>query len=277
MTGWTITFAILIIGLIAIFGINPLAETVDPERTLIEQPGVYVTETKRMPDGTYMVAVRTPMPGVKAKMVKWWFTDYMQTSEHYKRWHPTAHVWMDWENKTPGEIVGASHLVHEYIGDEMNKLRIQFIPAERMFGYDPNEQGMFVLCARPGLLEAPIYGGKMCHIVRDNDDGAEMRSRFWLGHVGKREGNEEVGSIEGLIGNTALARMIGVRPRGAEALKQHAIEEMSTLASFLPELYRQETSPEAVNTELAESTVKDVSEHNRLNATAHLKMKEPGN
>lgn len=235
-----VAFTILVL-LIAIFGVSPLSETVDPEATIIEESGQYVTETKRMPDGTYLVAVRTDMPDVKAAMVKWWFTDYMQTPEHYQRWHPTAHVWMDWENKVPGEIVGASHLVHEYIGDEMNKLRIQFIPPEQMFGFDPNEESMFVLCAKPGLLEQPIYGGKMCHIVRDTEDGAEMRSRFWLGHVAKRRGDDEVPSIEGLLGNTALVRMLGVDETSAEALKQHAIEEMSTLASFLPELYQQES------------------------------------
>jgi hypothetical protein len=227
----------LLLVAVAVFGINPLAQTVDPEATVIASMDQYVTETKRMPDGTYMVAVRTPMPGVKAAMVKWWFTDYMRTTEHYQRWHPTDHAWMDWENKVPGEIVGASHLVHEYIGGDMNKLRIQFVPAERVFGYDPNRQGLFALCARPGLLETPVYGGHMCHIVLDSDDGAEMRSRFWLGHVASREGDDEVGSIQGLIGNTALARLVGIRPENAEGLKQHAIEEMSTLASFLPALY----------------------------------------
>ncbi len=236
---WIVSLAILVALSIAIFGIAPWKQTVDPQTTIIESPDTYQTGTQRMPDGTYVVAVRTSMPDVKARMVKWWFTDYMQTTEHYRRWHPTAHVWMDWENKEPGEIVGASHLVHEYIGGVMNKLRIQFIPAEEMFGFDPNVDEMFVLCARPGLLEVPIYGAKMCHIVRDTEDGAEMRSRFWLGHVAKRDGDVEVASIEGVIGNTAIVRMIGVRPNDAEALKQHAIEEMSTLATFLPDLYTQ--------------------------------------
>jgi len=239
MKRWILWGFLLLAGCIVIFGINPWAQTVDSETTIIDAADEYVTETKRMPDGTYMIAVRTPMPGVSAAMVKWWFTDYMQTTEHYKRWHPKDHVWMDWENKVPGEIVGASHLVHEYIGGEMNKLRIQFVPAEELFGYNPNNENMFVLCARPGLLETPVYGGKMCHIVRNNETGAEMRSRFWLGHVARRDGDATVGSIEGVIGNTALARVLGVRPADAEGLKKHAIEEMSTLASFLPQLYAQ--------------------------------------
>ena len=44
---------------------------------------------------------------------------------------------MDWENKEPGEIIGASHLVHEYIGGDLSKLRIQFVNPFEFFGYDP--------------------------------------------------------------------------------------------------------------------------------------------
>jgi len=41
------------------------------------------------------VSAHTPMPGVTPEMVRWWFANYMQTSEHYKRWYPDAHIWMD--------------------------------------------------------------------------------------------------------------------------------------------------------------------------------------
>ncbi len=42
------------------------------------------------------------MPGVSPRMIEWWFGDYMQTTDHYKRWHPRDHVWMSWEDKRPG-------------------------------------------------------------------------------------------------------------------------------------------------------------------------------
>ena len=67
-----------------------------------------------------------------------------------------------------------------------------------------------------------------------------MRSRFWLGIVAKRDGNETVSSIEGLIGNTYLARKIGVSETDALALMNHAIQEMGTLAGFIAELYTEE-------------------------------------
>ncbi|MGB5194623.1 MAG: hypothetical protein WBN70_16680 [Polyangiales bacterium] len=52
-------------------------------------------------------------------MIRWWFGDYMRTTEHYKRWHPRDHVWMSWNHKQPGTHIGAQHLVHEYIGSRL--------------------------------------------------------------------------------------------------------------------------------------------------------------
>eukprot|EP00439_Symbiodinium_sp_Y106_P089102 s1_g1638.t1 len=227
---------------VAIWGFVPFAETIDPDDALAPGYDALETGVKRLSDGTYQVSALTRMPGVKAEMVKWWFTDFLQTSEHYTWWHPTAHVWMDWENKVPGKIVGASHLVHEYIGGEMQKLRIQFVPPEEVLGPMPElDESTFVLCARAGLLEEPLYLAKMCHVVRDTPWGAEMRSNFWMGHVARREGNNPVTSIEGIVGNTALMRFFLLDEWQATALMTHAIEEMGYLSDLLPTLYEQET------------------------------------
>jgi len=174
-------------------------------------------------------------------MVRWWFADFLQTSEHYSWWHPTDHVWMDWENKAPGKIIGASHLVHEYIGGEMSKLRIQFVDPKEFFGHDPNDEETFVICAYPGLLEEPVIGGKMCHVVRNTPWGAEMRSRFWLGYVSERVGNASHQTALTLVANTALARWLALSEEGANGLLRHAIEEMGYLGDLLPELYAKET------------------------------------
>ncbi len=240
--------ALLLAGafIVAIWGLVPFSNTIAPDDALAPGYDGLETGVERLSDGTYHVSALTRMPGVKAKMVKWWFTDFLQTSEHYSWWHPTAHVWMDWENKIPGEIVGASHLVHEYIGGEMQKLRIQFVPPEQVLGPLPElEEGTFVLCAWAGLLEEPIYVAKMCHVVRDTPWGAEMRSNFWMGHVARREGNKAVTSIEGIVGNTALARYILLDEEAAIALMTHAIEEMGYLSDLLPALYARETSARA--------------------------------
>ena len=236
----TSLFLVILIG-VATFGLQPFKTSIDAEATLVKETETYDTEVRRLPDASYLVAVRTPMPGVKADMVRWWFADFLKTTEHYSWWHPEDHVWMDWENKKPGEVIGSSHLVHEYIGSELSKLRIQFIDSSEFFGFNPNDEDTFVICARVGLLEQEINTAKMCHVVRNTQTGAEMRSRFWLGHVAKRDGNETIRSFEGFVGNMALVRLFLIKQQvDPEDLKRHAIEEMSYLAELLPSLYKLE-------------------------------------
>jgi|TARA_B100000902_G_scaffold207157_1_gene197317 hypothetical protein len=230
---------LLLISLL-IFGFKPFKDSLDAEITLIEEVESYQSETRRLSDGSYLVAVRTPMPSVTAEMVRWWFAEFLETTEHYKWWHPSDHIWMDWENKIPGEIIGASHLVHEYIGGELSKLRIQFVNPSEFFGYNPNDENTFVICARAGMLDIEINIAKMCHIVKNNENGSEMRSRFWLGHVASREGNQTIPSITGFMGNMAISRLLAVSKEDAEDLKRHAKEEMSFLAKLLPPLYHSE-------------------------------------
>lgn len=241
-------FTVAIALIVAIWGWNPFSAHRNTTGVLAEGYGAFETGVQRQPNGVLRVRALTRMPNNRAQQVKWWFADYMQTSEHYKRWHPQDHVWMDWENKVPGEIVGASHLVHEYIGGELQKLRIQFVPAEEILGEFEQRADRFVLCARAGELEQPINAATMCHIIRDMPWGAEMRSVFWMGHVAKRASdnpNQTVFSIEGLIGNTALGRWLLVPRANGVALLTHCIQEMGTLADFLPELYRTETNTQS--------------------------------
>ena len=237
----SISLFLIILISVAIFGLQPFKTSIDAEATLVKETETYATEVRRLPDASYLVAVRTPMPGVKAEMVRWWFADFLNTTEHYSWWHPEDHVWMDWENKKPGEVIGSSHLVHEYIGSELSKLRIQFIDSSEFFGFNPNDEDTFVICARVGLLEQEINTAKMCHVVRNTQTGAEMRSRFWLGHVAKRDGNKTIRSFEGFVGNMALVRLFLIEQQvNPEDLKRHAIEEMTYLAELLPSLYESE-------------------------------------
>jgi hypothetical protein len=88
----------------------------------------YLSGVERLADGIPHVAVLTRMPGVSPEMIGWWFGAYLETTDHYRRWHPRDHAWMSWEDKRPGTHVGAKHLVHEYTGGKLNKLRITFVP-----------------------------------------------------------------------------------------------------------------------------------------------------
>jgi len=201
----------------------------------------YASGVERLENGVLHVAVLTRMPGVSPRMIEWWFGEYMQTTEHYKRWHPRDHVWMSWEDKRPGTHVGAKHLVHEYIGGRLNKLRIHFVPHEEFF-HDTLEQapGAVAICARPGLLERPIDLGRMVHLALPRPWGCELHSRFWLGYVRPRNGSRLVEAI----GNFAPVRRSLARVTGGRSLLVHCHEEMTTLAGFLPGLYDSEAAPE---------------------------------
>jgi DAPG hydrolase PhiG domain len=112
---------------------------------------------ERLDNGMVHVAVLTRMPGVTAEMIAWWFGEYMQTSEHYRRWHPTDHVWMGWQDKQPGTHLGAKHLVHEYVGGRLFKLRIHFLPPENFLGNSiASEPERLLICAKISFLNYPL-------------------------------------------------------------------------------------------------------------------------
>jgi len=192
---------------------------------------------RRLWGGTYEVAALVRMPGVSAEMYHWWFTDYLQTTADYKRWHPTDHLWMDWQHKQPGKIIGAHHLVHEYVGGELSKLRIQFVEPEEILGYNPSNDKTKAICAYVGMLESSFNIAEMCHVVRDTPFGAELRSRFWLGTVSDREGGAFKNLLIDLVANNPLSRRLAVGEQQALALLKHATEEMSYLADLLPQIY----------------------------------------
>jgi len=199
----------------------------------------YASGVERLPDGTLHVAVLTRMPGVAPGMIEWWFGEYMQTTEHYRRWHPRDHLWMAWKDKQPGTHVGAQHLVHEYIGGRLNKLRIRFVPPDEFFGDElERHPGAVAICARPGLLERPIDLGRMVHLALPRPWGCELHSRFWLGDVRSRSRAR----IAETIGNLPRLRRVLARTAMGRALEVHCHEEMTTLAGFLPDLYASEAT-----------------------------------
>lgn len=208
------------------------------DRTRLHTPERLAFESgvERLSDGVFHVAVHTPMLGARAEMIAWWFGTYMQTTEHYRMWHPRDHVWMDWEDKSPGTHVGAHHLVHEYIGGRLNRLRISFLDPVEIMGLRATEPGRLFVCARVGLLERRVAVARMVHAAYDTDWGCELRSHFWMGHVE----SELLGGLVQAAGNTTWFRRLAVSHAAAQALEAHCHEEMSTLGRFLPDLYNRE-------------------------------------
>ena len=223
----------------------PLAEV----NRLLE-PGYLPLETgyATLPDGTVQVAALTRFPGASAAMIDWWFGWHGDESDRYKLWHPQAHLYTQWRYLRSGvsgreKYVGNVSYVDEYIGRAINRLAIAFKPPHEL-GLDEDafeKAGVgTAVCARTGLGTSPIEGGSLIHLIRETDDGCEMRSRFWIGrpHVaGLAEGNP----LDRLLQSPFVRGRILPKRLGHDLLI-HCAEEMNHLASFLPALYAQETS-----------------------------------
>ena len=195
---------------------------------------------RRLRDGTVEVASLVSMPGVTSDMFRWWFSDYLQTTEHYRMWHPEDHVWMGWEHKTLGKITGSHHLVHEYIGGDLMKLRIQFAWPQEILGYDPTDENTVAICARVGELESSLNIAEMCHVARNTPSGAELRSRFWLGVISDREATGWQNFLLSLLANNPISRQFAVSETEGINLHKHCMEEMSYLADLLLAIYKED-------------------------------------
>ncbi|KAL2837297.1 hypothetical protein BJY01DRAFT_237934 [Aspergillus pseudoustus] len=191
------------------------------------EAGVAATE-----DGMHHIAASTYMKGSTGAMIDWWF-GWIHHTEQYKLWHPRDHVFSDWEGPrdNTSTYVGGHHLVHEYIGGQLAKLKISFRDPGEYFG--PSWKEDFAragystaICGRVGNWDDEtgevMYGGHLVHLIKDEPDGVRMRSRFWLGDI---------------PGLTPEQRRAAVPEEFALGLLKHATEEMEILATILPGLY----------------------------------------
>jgi len=179
-------------------------------------PGYGPLETgfRVQPDGNVYACTYTRFPYAKGKMVEWWFGSFLHNTQSYKLWHPghTTFVWD--EKKKPGTCVGATHISEEYLGDQVVPMRIRFYDPSDIFDVSKFKKAQ-ISCALVAEIKNPQ--GKnfalFLHMVRDTSFGCEMRNRFWL---------------------------IGSNEESARHLLKHNLEEMGSLAEFLPGLYLRE-------------------------------------
>ncbi|OBT60757.1 hypothetical protein VE03_10868 [Pseudogymnoascus sp. 23342-1-I1] len=184
-------------------------------------------------EGMHHIAASTYMPLCTGPMIDWWF-GWIHNTAQYQLWHPHDHVFSDWEGPRDNNstYIGGHHLVHEYIGGNLAKLKISFRDPGEYFGDSWREDFAAkgyatAVCGRVGNWTPEtgevLYTGHLVHLVKEERIGCRMRSHFWLGDV------------EGVVDPAKRAAGVpGFLPRG---LCQHATEEMAVLASILPELY----------------------------------------
>jgi len=185
-------------------------------------------------DGMHHIAASTYMRGCSGQMLDWWF-GFIHTTEQYKLWHPRDHVFSDWEGPRDNNstYIGGHHLVHEYIGGEMAKLKISFRDPGEYFG--ANWKNSFkangystAICGRVGMWNpeenSVLYTGHLIHLIKEEADGCRMRSRFWLGDI---NGVTEPKEREKLIPSFMV-----------KGLCKHATEEMAILGTILPDMFK---------------------------------------
>jgi hypothetical protein len=130
---------------------------------------------------------------------------------------------------------GRWSLITEYIGSSRLNGAIQFVaPAE--MGCPPDDDDAVAICARLGASDAPVDVGRFIHHVRSTPNGAEMRSRFWMGgpHIAVRKAP---GVALSRAVHPIAARVLGNPETSARNLLVHCAQEMNHLAGFLPELH----------------------------------------
>lgn len=199
----------------------------------------------RLENGQIFVSVLTKMPRVTGKMIDWWFGWHYMESQRYKLWHPRAHV-ANRAEKMIGDDPNLSdrekylnnhNFVTEFIGSELQEIIISFSDASTVFDISQFKDGGIstAICGSIGFQKLPLNVGKLVHLIRETEDGCEMRSRFWIGKPEIR-GLASNGVINKILGAGFFAKQAASVETGRDLLV-HCAMEMNHLASFLPELY----------------------------------------
>lgn len=224
------------------------------------------------PDGTGYVTSKTQFPGCTAEMIEWWFWWHSVEGERYALWYPYNH----WnvkstyakltrskftteamkDPKTGRELpilarddlphrqkyLGSTHTVSEWIGPQHMELRIEF-KEPSYFGLgttqELKEAGYeAAVCGCLWDKALPLKVGDMIHLWRKNENGLELKSRYYLGHqvyfdlLGVKISVDKIG---GWLGIKRLQA-------GEEVAYQqflHDQTEFTNLASILPSIYRE--------------------------------------
>ena len=178
-------------------------------------------------------------------MIDWWFGwEYME-NQRYKLWHPRAHVTARAENMIGDDsdlsdrekYLNNRNYVTEYVGGERLDIDITFAEPSEYFDVSRFKEANVgtALCGIVGYQNAPLIFGIIIHLIRETNDGCEMRSRFWLGKMEIR-GLPSKGILNKIASSSFVAEHAVPLELGRDMLV-HCAMEMNHLSSFLPDLY----------------------------------------
>ena len=225
------------------------------------EPGYLPLENgyTRLDDGQVFAAVLTKMPGVNGRMIDWWFGWHYLESQRYKLWHPRCHVANRAEkmiSDDPGlsdreKYLNNPNFVTEYVGSKQQEIIITFNDPSVYFDTSRFSEANVstVLCGTVGFQKLPLNFGVLIHMIRETEEGCEMRSRFWLGKAVLR-GAAANGVLNRIAGSRLIAKLALPDSMGRDMVV-HCAMEMNHLAGFLPDLYRDYVKDGSVNQEAA--------------------------
>ena len=187
---------------------------------------------KQFTDGSWLVSMVCPMPGITREMIDWWFWWHTQDSLRYQVWFPGSHSKNSYAKKdlayfqqeTKPAFQTNSQFPVEEIGGMRMPLRIDFVTPEQFgFSREAMEKGNIatIVCGHVSAFGGLIPHTEMAHIFRQTEDGLFMCSRFWLGKT-----------------MTPLLRKFLMTEKMARGMAEHCCIEYRNLAEILPGLYR---------------------------------------
>lgn len=215
----------------------------DLDRLLDPAPLALETGWCTLPDGVRYVAVRTPMPGVGAEMVDWWFDWHPRDPLRYRIWHPRAHRDNRLEPPRPPGAKphwGAVHHPVEDVGTGTVHARIAFVrPTALGFSTDALDDPALatIVCGFVGDDRRRTRHSLMAHVFLAAGDGVVLRSHFWLGAAIRPYLPAPLARPAAALLNRRAVRDRTLPQGLAPALARHCAEEYANLASLLPELH----------------------------------------
>lgn len=188
----------------------------------------------RFSDGSYLVSMTCPMPGVTPEMIAWWFWWHPQADERYQMWFPGEHYGISYDKKNKDYFTQSSlpafqpntQYPVERIGSMKMPLRIDFVWPET-FGF--SRQAMeennipIIVCAHVSAFRGLVPHTEMAHIFQQTEEGLFLTSRFWIGKT---------------LTNRLLRKAI-LTEQTAMGMAEHCCMEYRNLARLLPKIYHQ--------------------------------------
>lgn len=188
---------------------------------------------RKMEDGSYLVSMTCPMPGITPEMIRWWFWWHPLKTERYQVWYPGEHLSIHYSEKQAKyfeqsdcpEFQNNTQYPKEYIGGIRMPLRIDFVKPEE-FGFSQKEMRdnniPMIVCGYVGVFNGLIWHTEMAHIYKQTDGGLFLISRFWLGRT-----------------MNPLLRKFIITDKMAKGMAEHCCIEYRNLWEILPVLYNQ--------------------------------------